>query len=178
MSKRLSKGKQREILVTLLLKKVNEYRKYQYQKKPKKEFLIKQLETGENIEVIKFREWYKERYNNENDMWQKEIVIEYIIYSQIWAIRRNQKSKETKHIYTREAIWFSKYLAHKFKLEDYRRVQDKHIESYVKSLIQQGIKPITIQKKLYGIYYYHAILKGLYELKPIKEVINDDKILG
>lgn len=170
MRKRITEKKNEAI--NLLLKLVYKYKKYQYDKQPNKELLAKQ-QSGENIEIIKYQEWFLKEYGKEPDkrMWEKEIVLEYALYYQIWAIRKNQKSWATKQIYRKEALKFSKYVAYKHNVQDYRNIQDKHIQGYVKSLIEHGLKPATIQKKLYAIYYYYKILGGTNKLMLIREVL-------
>lgn len=173
MRKRVTKKKIESI--NLLLKLVYKYKKYQYHKEPDKELLAEQQQSGENIEIIKYMEWFKKEYRKEPEkrIWEKEIVLEYALYYQIWAIRKNQNAWATKQLYRKEALKFSQYAAHKLELQDYRNIKDKHIQSYVKSLIEQGLKPTTIQKKLYAIYYYYKILGGANKLILIREVLEN-----
>lgn len=173
MRKRITK--KNDEAINMLLKLVCEYKRYQYYKQPNKELLAKQQQSGENIEIIKYREWFLKEYRKDPDekMWERETVLEYALYYQVWSMRKNQNSWATKQIYREEALKFSKYAAHQYNVQDYRNIKNKHIQSYVKSLIEQGLKPITMQKKLYAIYYYYKILGGSNKLMSIKEVLED-----
>lgn len=174
MTKRITNRKRVEALMNFLIEKTYEYKKYQYQKVPLKNLQKLHEKTGENIENLKFKKWINDNYNIENiNKIQKEHVLEYILQYQINSIRKNQNSYATKHIYRESALEFARYIAIKFKASDYRKIKDKHIESFISAQIEEKMAVGTIQKKLYGIYYYHKILNGCEPLRAINEVIKN-----
>lgn len=169
----------KRIMIKELFKNQTEYVDFtEYEKTMNKEkatlLLNKLLDLGADLELLKFQEWLETSYQIEKfrDM-KKEHVLEYCLIYQITSIRKNQYAYHTKQIYRKGALSVVKFVAHKYRMTDYRKLENKHIKAYIAAESNRGIKPLTIQKKLYGAYYYYKILFGINHLTPIKEVMKD-----
>lgn len=83
------------------------------------------------------------------------------LQEQIAKIRRN--AVETVSFKTRERYWasfdrFARFCAEKFKLQNIKNIQDKHLLAYIEHLKSQNRSASHIKTELSGIRYVHDLI--------------------
>ncbi|MCL6478814.1 MAG: tyrosine-type recombinase/integrase [Peptococcaceae bacterium] len=77
----------------------------------------------------------------------------------------NQESKTTRYRYMSSYKTFLQFCAKKYKLQNVKNIQQKHLEAYIEYRRTEGISDKTIKGDLAAIRFWHAQIPGArYEL--------------
>ncbi|AOZ94844.1 tyrosine-type recombinase/integrase [Paenibacillus crassostreae] len=77
----------------------------------------------------------------------------------------------TRDRYKDDCQQFSRFCSEKFKLQNIRNMNDKHVAAFIKDAQQKGLAPKTIKNKLSSLRYLHDLLdKPRYQLSDNKQL--------
>lgn len=81
----------------------------------------------------------------------------------------NHHSIETRWRYYDATERFCGFLAQEFKLQKFENIKEKHLDAYVKNMLERGIDVKTIKTDLSGIRFFHNLSGSKFELPGNKK---------